>query len=432
MKSRLKVVHVTPHLGGGIGKALLTLVEAQQGRDFDHGFVLLERPEKTGFLDGLKRLGCPVEYASPGEVAKAQALLAEADIVQLEWWNHPATCAFVCRTELPPMRLLVWSHVSGLRTPVIPSGLIEGVGRFVFTSGCSLQSSVVAQLDADTKTRIGVVSSGVGLDIPCPRTNGDGSLRVGYVGSLNFSKLHPRFVDYLAAVDVPGFMVRIWGDIQNRQQLRDECRHSGKNDLIVFEGYTADVAGCLASLDVFAYLLNPAHYGTGENALIEAMSAGVVPVVLDNPAERAIVENGRTGLVVDSPASFAAAIRWLALHPDERRSMGQNASAAAARRFAAHELGETMASQYRQVLATEKRVVDFREIFGDDPADWFLSCHEAGEHFATSIPALAGDDFARHSLYEASKGSLQHFCSRFPDDPRLQEWKHLSGACARP
>lgn len=426
MTNPAHIVHLTPHLGGGVGKTLLTLVEAQKGLGFRHSFVLFERPEKTRSVDALRGLGCRIEFACDDPVAACE-LLRSADLVQLEWWNHPATFDFLCRTEQPPMRLLVWSHVSGLHTPVFPTGLIDTAGRFVFSSPCSLESAALAGLGTNARSRLGVVASGVGLDRPLPRTAADdGALRVGYLGSLNFSKLHPQFVDFLAAVDLPGFAVRVWGDVDNRQVLQNECRRYGKDELIAFEGFTTEVAACLASLDALAYLLNPAHYGTGENALIEAMSAGVVPVVLDNPAERAIVEHGRTGLIVDSPDAFAAAMRWLTEHPSERKAMGERARAATERRFAPRAMGEAMAAQYRMLLADDRRAVDFRRILGDTPADWFLSCHESGREFERSLSGLRRDAFARHSLHEPSKGSLRQFASRFPDDARLQAWAGLS------
>ncbi len=423
------IVHLTPHLGGGIGKTLLTLAEAQRGPGFAHSFLILERPEKTQFLDRLRALGCRVELADDAPGA-ARALLASADIVQLEWWNHPATFAFLCGTELPAMRLLAWCHVSGLGTPRIPRGLFEAAGRVLFTSACSLQSETVAALDEATRRRIGVVSSGVGLAEPRARiADPKGRLRVGYVGSLNFSKLHPRFVDFLAAVDLPDFAVRVWGDVQNRELLLDQCRRAGKSGLLDFAGYTTDVAEALASLDVIAYLLNPHHYGTGENALVEAMSAGVVPVVLGNPAESVLVEDGRSGVVVDGPRAFAAAIRRLAGNPLERHRLGRNAAERTASRFTPRAMGDAMAAQYRELLGCEKRSIDFRRTLGTEPAQWFLACQEGGADFARRIPDMAHDPFDRHNLFEPSKGSLTHFCTRFPADARLRAWQDLAREC---
>lgn len=423
------IVHLTPHLGGGIGKTLLTLAEAQREQGFVHSFLLLERPEKTQFLDRLRALGCRVELADDSPAA-ARALLASADIVQLEWWNHPATFAFLCAAPLPAMRLLAWCHVSGLRTPRIPLALFEAAGRVLFTSECSLQSDTVAALDAAARRRVGVVSSGVGLDAPRARTEDpQGRLRVGYLGSLNFSKLHPGFVDFLAAVDLPDFAVRIWGDLHNRDLLLDQCRRAGRSGLLEFAGYTTDVAAALASLDVLAYLLNPHHYGTGENALVEAMSAGVVPVVLGNPAESVLVEDGRSGVVVDGPRGFAAAIRRLASDPLERHRLGRNAAERATSRFTPRALGQAMAAQYRELLGADKHGVDFRPGLGTEPAQWFLACQEAADDFALCIPGMARDPFDCHNLFEPSKGSLVHFCTRFPSDARLRAWRELAREC---
>jgi glycosyltransferase involved in cell wall biosynthesis len=58
-------------------------------------------------------------------------------------------------------------------------------------------------------------------------------------------------------------------------------------------------------------LLNPYHYGTAENILLEAISAGVVPIVLNNPAEMALVEDRKNGFIVSGVKDFSDLISKL-------------------------------------------------------------------------------------------------------------------------
>ena len=57
-------------------------------------------------------------------------------------------------------------------------------------------------------------------------------------------------------------------------------RHPGR---VHFAGHIADPASALSGADIFFYPLQADHYGTAENALVEAMSLGVVPVEPDEP-----------------------------------------------------------------------------------------------------------------------------------------------------
>ena len=229
--------------------------------------------------------------------------ISAADIVQLEWWHHPVVAGWLCSGIHPEMRLVIWSHVSGLHPPEILPGFVDIPHRFLFTSPCSLEHPSLAHrfLRPDPKYDA-VFSSGGFDDFPePPRRTYAGPTRAGYVGTLNFAKLHPRFLDYIAAVNVPGFTVALVGDPTTAAALQAQAGRLGITDSLEIRGYKSDVIGELARFDIFPYLLNPLHYGTTENALLEAMAMGVVPIVLDNPAERHIVRNGETGLIITSP-----------------------------------------------------------------------------------------------------------------------------------
>lgn len=420
----IKVVHLTAHLGGGVGKALsgLVLQAASSESDIQHTIVTLEEQEKPQFIELIKSCGGEVLICPSME--RLHGLIEESDIVQLEWWNHPATIKTLCSQPLPPMRLLVWSHVSGVYNPIIPSGLIHVAQRFLFTSPCSYESKEVSALPPELRDRIGVVSSSGGFaGFPFPGNETIDRVEVGYIGSLNFAKLHPRYVDFLSAVKSPSFKVKLIGDTTNKEILEEQCMQAGRLGMLEFCGYTSDVASALSSLNVLAYLLNPEHYGTTENALIEAMAMGIVPIVLDNPAERFIVDDHNTGLIVSSPEEFAEAVSWLNENPDELRRLGRQAAESVRNRFTAENMEALLATHYRSILASDKKTIFFADIFGKNPDDWFLSCQCHPEFFSCrGNDGNALGEFSIYGLLERSKGTVYHFSNYFPENKRLSEW----------
>ncbi len=420
----IKILHITAHLGGGVGKALsgLVLQSVSSRPDINHTIVTLEEQEKPQFIELIK--SCGGEVITCPTTKRLNELIETSDIVQLEWWNHPTTIKILCSQSLPHMRLIVWSHVSGLYNPIIPSGLILSAQQFLFTSPCSFAAKEVLDLPDEVTDQIGVVSSSGGFDgLPEFRDNGSDSLAAGYIGSLNFSKLHPRYIDFILAVNIPRFKVRLIGDVTNKDILEQQCVQAGRPGMFEFRGYTKNVASELVSINVLAYLLHPEHYGTTENALLEAMAMGIVPIVLDNPAERQIVDDHKTGLIVHSPDEFAEAIKWLSGNPADRQRLGRQASKSVRERFSPEKMEASLNVHYRKILYMEKREIDFSDIFGADPANWFLSCQCDKTLFAEdgSINKVNGAPLS-YSLFEESKGTVFHFNKHFPDNLKLKLW----------
>jgi ubiquinone/menaquinone biosynthesis C-methylase UbiE/glycosyltransferase involved in cell wall biosynthesis len=418
-----KILHLAAHVGGGVGKALsgLAVESASVCPEISHSFVFFEPQEKPQFLELITGSGCEVSVApQPSELKR---LIEQADIVQLEFWNHPLTIQALCCNDLPAMRLLVWCHSSGLYNPVIPAGLFSAAERFLFTSSCSYESERVINLPADVRNRLGVVSSSGGFEgLPWP-TDSPGELSMGYFGSLNFAKLHPRYVDFLAAVDTPSLTVRLIGDLTNREILERQAVLAGREGMFEFRGYTSNIAAELKAINVLAYLLNPEHYGTTENALLEAMAVGIVPIVLDNPAERLIIEDHRTGLIVNTPSEFANAVNWLHRNPLERQKIGRQAAETIRSKFAVSKMVSSLNDNYKQSLLRNKQEIDFSSIFGAEPADWFLSCQNDHTYFSSTNAVRPNpESFSFHALYEESKGTVFHFQKYFPDDFKLNTW----------
>jgi glycosyltransferase involved in cell wall biosynthesis len=418
MSRDIRVLHITAHLGGGIGSAIKSLTQTHPG--VTHRIVCLETPEKHQFVEKIEASGTEIVFSPDSE--QLRGLVKNTDIVQVEWWGHPVTTAALCRSELPPMRLLLWCHVSGLHTPVIPGGLIRASGLCILTSPCSLESETIHHLSPQERKRLAVIYSAGGLDA-LPEINRDiqEPLRAGYLGSLNFAKLHPDYVDFLLHVPLKNFQVRMIGDETNRSILEAQCRQADKVGMLQFRGYCSDVARELENINVMPYLLNPTHYGTSENALLEAMAMSVVPVVLDNPAERCLIEHGNTGLIIKNPEEFGQAILFLNDHPMERNRMANAASEAVRAAFSASIMRSRFLDAYQKLLSSTKEKITFSKHLGESPSDWFLNIQKDRTLFADS--SAQPDPFALYSLMEQNKGSISHYARCFPEDPTLAKWQ---------
>ena len=64
------------------------------------------------------------------------------------------------------------------------------------------------------------------------------------------------------------------GDLTNQDILNQQCDSLSRTGMLDFRGYTTDIVSELSSINVLAYILNPEHYGTTENALIGGYGYG--------------------------------------------------------------------------------------------------------------------------------------------------------------
>ncbi|MBU0777708.1 glycosyltransferase [Patescibacteria group bacterium] len=421
-----KILHITPHLGGGVGKILSSLIEQSiiSNSYFKHIIVCLEESKKNQFENKIRKCGGKV-IIQPS-INELEKLIKDADIIQLEWWNHPATIEYLCRMSISPIRLLIWYHNSGLHNPIVPKKLILASHVFLFTSECSLENKEIVNLIPKFNGYSNVVySSGGFKELPEPNNkdiNNNEDILVGYIGSTNFSKLHPEYVNYLSKIDIPNFKVKIIGDVKNKDILNKQCENIGNINLIEFTDYVQDIVSELKNINVLAYILNPKHYGTTENALLESMSMGIVPVVLNNPAEKYIVDNNVNGFIVNSKEEFKNIIKWLYENPIERQKIGKQAAKSVRKRFSIENTESELNIHYQNILQIKKKKIDFLDIFGKTPSEWFLSCQKNKDIFSEDeINYLNNDEFDNYMLFEETKGSVFHFSKYFSHDQKLKK-----------
>lgn len=323
MGRNTSVLHLLPHSGGGVGTVLRALLEAElmKGSSSVSSIASLECLNEATRCH-FNALGVPwVDgIAVKGGFENLPALFKRADIVLVHWWNHPLLMRLLFQ-GLPPSRLALWSHVNGFFAPqsFFPE-LFELPDRFVFATKASLQSPIVQKLPDEFRHKLRVIRSCAGIPAgafkPCLK---DGPFRFGYVGTVESAKMHSGFLELCASAKIPTKCIVAGGSAHDK--LRSKAEHLGIANQFDILGPVDDPEPVFRSLHAFAYPLNSAHYGTGEQVLIEAMACGAVPVVFANPPEKALIRHGETGLITNTAEEFANAIRFLAENPAKRERL---------------------------------------------------------------------------------------------------------------
>jgi glycosyltransferase involved in cell wall biosynthesis len=188
------------------------------------------------------------------------------------------------------MRAVFWQHKRSLPKPP---------GRVVYTSEASGSPSI---------------PSGFGFQQsrPSPSTG------IVYLGTVALTKMSPVFFEVMDRIPARAF---VYGHVG--EGVEERIREMDAPYRIKLCGHTANPIAALRQAGIFFYPLQPDHYGTGENALCEAMSMGLVPVVLNNEVERLIV--GDAGMICQDADSCVSAILRLMNDPSLMRNMSERA-----------------------------------------------------------------------------------------------------------
>ncbi|MGJ8572100.1 MAG: glycosyltransferase [Hoeflea sp.] len=404
-----------------MGKAHACLCAASPV-DCEQHYVLLEEARDRRYVDQIRKTGARVTL---GETPQhIHDLMAGADIVQFEWWNHPLMCGLLAGPPLPAMRSVFWSHVSGVYAPIIPAALIEAADRFVFTSACSRLAPNLAGPETGSLERTDVINSGFchkGADTGAPFNRGQGD--ISYLGTVEFTKMSPAMIEVIDRLEADDVALDVWGSVHDNSPVHTAIAAMQHPERIRLRGHSEDPVSALSRTSIFMYLLQPSHFGTAENALVEAMSLGCAPLVFANPCELAIVRDGETGFVAGSVDHAVELLSWMLDNPDEVRRIGANARTEVCALKTPERSIAAFHALWNETIQKPKQTPDFAPALGATPRDWYNTLN--GEN-----PPAGGNNL--QATQTASKGSLAHFKVYYPDLDRPQQQPIASSEQAKP
>ena len=412
----MRVVHVIQCLSrGGAGRALLALAAATPDVESSVVSLLAADPLMRSRAEEAR-----IEVLEAPEPAVLRSTLEQADVVQVHFWNTPELYELL-RAGLPPCRLAVWAHVAGDTAPqVLTSQVVDLADIVVVTASRTAQLPVFREppLVAPGDFDPGRLSDSE------PRPHA--TFNVGYVGTLDFGKLNPSFVELTAAIDVPGVRFVVCGSGDASAAI---ARETAEDERFELRGYVEDIGSVLAELDVFGYPLARGNYSTSDLALQEAMSVGVPPVVLPYGAAASLVEDRVTGLVARDEAEYARAVERLFRDPAERLRLGRNAreqarpgKAAAAWARVYDGLMELPKGPRRR-LGSATGAAAFVESLGGEAPEFAVSLFATVDEAAEDAERLIAA--ATPVMASAGGGGVLHYRRHYPADGYLSLWAGL-------
>jgi glycosyltransferase involved in cell wall biosynthesis len=199
--------------------------------------------------------------------------------------------------------------------------------------------------------RVHAIPNGVEILDDLGRQSRNGVVHFVSMGRLEAEKAVDQTIRAFAGLpaDKPAHLT-ILGDGRCRPQLEALSRGLGQERRIVFTGAVEDVTPYLKEADV--YVSTSVSEGMS-NALLEAMSSGVMPVVSRVSGADELVEEGVSGLLFAPGDEATLGTRLeeaLAMTWERRRATGEAAREAIRARFSLEKVVEQHLTLYRNLI----------------------------------------------------------------------------------
>jgi len=310
----IKVLHLTPHYGTGVGTVIRNFAIYQNKNYknfFSHEYFSLEHANsytKKVFNKSNIKFSEKTYYKKKYLKKK----LSKADIIFIHWWNHPLLMDFLANQGLPSSRVVFWCHITGKNAPnCITEDILKFPDKFIFTTPVSKRVPTFLKLSEKIKKNISVIWSTGGIDrVKIYKKKINKYFNVGYIGNLDFTKLHPEFIKICEKSYKENIRFTVVGKIVNNSLL-DQAKKSEIKNKIIFKGYVSEKKKwkLLSQFDLFGYPLAKYHYGSCDQSIQEAMAAKIPILTLNNSMEKEMIKNNFSGFVAKNINEYASMVK---------------------------------------------------------------------------------------------------------------------------
>ncbi len=420
-----KILHLSPHLGGGVGRVVNSfLIEFKKNNNYFHEIYCLDTINENS-KKLLKKEKINFKESISENISLLIKKIESIDILLIHWWNHPLLYEFLVKYELPKNRVVFWSHISGSYAPQIFSKTVfDYADKFIFTTPLSYDVEEVKNYEEDKFYDIWATSDF--NQVKGFKKRIKDSFNIGYIGTLDFSKMYRRYIELNSKVDISNIKFITCGEGSDFNTLKKQVKVMNLEEKFIFPGFVENIKDYLENFDLFAYPLCSEHYGTCDLSLIEAMYCGIVPIVFNNSMEKYIVKHMHTGIVVSSEEEYINSIKLLYNDFSLRDKLSKNAQEDVRKRFHLNSSIKKWEDLFTQILKKDKTQKKWTgKYFGENVKPYEIYLESLGkyslifeENNKNEIKQLVNSS---SSWKSNTKGTVMHYASFFEDN-KLKQW----------
>lgn len=426
----MKILHISTHLGGGAGKAIVGMskILLQNCSDVQIKIFLLEKPIQKEFTLYAEQLGIEVIIVPDKEQIKR--LCKNCDIIVLNWWAHPKMYALLHFLDGEKMRIILWVHFNGCLFPNISPKFIDCFEHTFFTCKYSYENP---EWSENTKRKILDKSSivyGIGDFKPQEIQEKDNfkisdDIFVGYLGTVNYNKMNKKYLWACQEIKkrLPNVKFLLYGS--SSKEIQDEIEKNNMKEYVILKGYANNANEELLKCDIFAYPLNLWTSGTTENVLLEAMAMALPIVVLNQGTEKNIIKDNVTGICANDMNDYVVQIVQLCTDENLRKKLGKNARKEVIETYDSYKNTKLFYNKLKELEKSKKKYFKIKPVIGNTGFEFFLS--SAGKYKEIFKEILKKEEYVLSSvelpdtLFSESKGSLIQFLSVYSKDKELMK-----------
>ena len=436
------ILHITPHVSGGLGRVLFTTLKNSLKKKslFRHEFLIIDR--KPLAKESIKKF---LKYKKNIHIKKNKTFIKnkifEADIVQVEFWNHPEIYELLIGFKFPASRLILCCHINGFSRPqLITQNVINFSDIFMCASKVTKDHALFSSgKNIQNSKKFRFIKFPVDLmrfkNLKKKKHSG---FNVSYIGTLDYHKLHRDFLKMSNSINIPKVKFLICGSGDDKARIENESKKYF-NEKFKFFGFVENIKKILEITDVLGYPLNKKHYGTGEQIILESMYAKIPVVAFSNNPEKVIIQNKKNGLLVKDAKDYINTIERLYTDKNEIKKIGSNAHEHILKNFSSSACFNNLEKIYNELLLKKKKLRVFKNLIpindknygsklfiqslGDKANEFLKSYKNKGR--SINIKANHNIKNAEIELRSINKGSLFQYLYYYPNDPYLNFWAGL-------